>query len=67
MDVIHAIANTFQATTFDVIFVIITVLLIFFAYYFLPLRRVYEIAFGAVVGLGVYILLSVLLLGNVPL
>jgi hypothetical protein len=37
------------------------------SYYFLTFHQVMEAAFGAMVGLGVYVLLSVLLLGNSPL
>ena len=36
-------------------------------YYFIPINKVFEAAFGATLGIGIYILLSVLLLGNPPL
>ncbi len=34
------------------------------SYYFISLHTLYEIAFGAIVGLGVYVLLAVLLIAN---
>lgn len=64
MQLIIALANTFRVTPFDVFFFIIAFLVVFFLYYFVPLRRLYEIGFGAIVGFGIYILLSVLLLEN---
>lgn len=36
-------------------------------YYFVTLHRIFEAAFGAIVGMGIYILLMVLLVGNPPL
>lgn len=64
MKLITAIANSFGVTPFDVIFFLLAFVGIFVLYYFVPLRRLYEVAFGAIVGLGIYVLLSVLLLEN---
>ena len=36
-------------------------------YYFVTLHRIFEAAFGAIIGMGIYILLVVLLIGNPPL
>ena len=67
MQLIIALANTFRATPFDVFFFLCAFLAVFLLYYFVPLRRLFEVGFGAIVGLGVYVLLSVLLLKNVDL
>ena len=67
MQLIHAFANTFQVTPFDVILFLLFLVCIMVAYYFSPLRTLYEIAFGAMVGLGIYVLLSILLIGNAPM
>lgn len=67
MKLLSAIANSFNVTPFDVIFSILAFAFIFVLYYFIPLRRLYEVAFGAIVGLGIYIMLSVLLLENMPM
>ena len=67
MKLIFAIANSFSVTPFDVMFGLLTFVGIFVLYYFIPLRRLYEVAFGAIVGLGIYIMLSVLLLENTPM
>ncbi len=67
MQLIIALANTFRATPFDVFFFLGAFLVVFLLYYFVPLRRLFEVGFGAIVGLGVYILLSVLLLKNADL
>lgn len=64
MNLIVAIANSFSVTPFDVMFFLLVFAGVFALYYFIPLRRLYEVAFGWVVGLGVYILLYVLLLEN---
>ena len=67
MQLIIALANTFRATPFDVFFFLGAFLTVFLLYYFVPLRRLFEVGFGAIVGLGVYVLLSVLLLKNADL
>lgn len=67
MEFLDALAQTFSVTRFDAGLAILILLLAMLAYYFLSLHQVFEAAFGAMVGLGIYILLSVLLLGNAPL
>ena len=67
MQLIIALANTFRVTPFDVFFFLGAFFGVFLLYYFVPLRRLFEVGFGAIVGLGVYILLSVLLLKNTDL
>lgn len=67
MKLIDALAQTFQVTVFDIWFHIGAFIVVFALYYFVSLRRIYEIAFGAIVGIGVYIALSVLLIANAPL
>ncbi len=64
MEFIQALADTFQVTPFDVMLALCILFVSIIFYYFLTLHNVFEAAFGAIVGLGVYILLSVLLLGN---
>ncbi len=64
MPFLQALAETFQVTEFDILFFVLLLLFVVVAYYFLSLHRIYEAAFGALVGLGIYILLSVLLIGN---
>lgn len=64
MGPLASIAATFQVTEFDVgllgLFAFGTLVL----YYYISLHRIFEAAFGAIIGLGIYVLLSVLLLGN---
>jgi hypothetical protein len=67
MSLIIALANTFQVTEFDVLFGLFVLITGVIAYYYITLHSLFEIGFGAIVGLWVYILLSVLLLGNAPL
>lgn len=64
MSIINALAETFAITQFDVMYLGGMLLLLLLSYYFISLHRIYEAAFGAMVGLGIYILLHVLLLGN---
>lgn len=64
MKLINALATAFQATPFDVFYFFIASVVVFLLFYFIPLRKVYEVAFGAIVGLGIYVLLRVLLLEN---
>ena len=67
MGIFSAFAQTFQVTEFDVLFFLVILFMTLLMYYFWTLHTLYEIAFGAIVGLGIYILLSVLLLGNGPM
>jgi hypothetical protein len=67
MSLIIALANTFQVTEFDVLFALIILITGAISYYYITLHSLFEVAFWAIVGLGIYILLSVLLLGNAPI
>lgn len=67
MGLVSAFAQTFQVTEFDIMFFFAIFFGTLIMYYFWTLHTLYEIAFGAIVGLGIYILLSVLLLGNGPM
>ncbi len=67
MEIFSAFAQTFQVTEFDILFFLVIFFATLIMYYFWTLHTLYEIAFGAVVGLGIYVLLSVLLLGNGPM
>lgn len=67
MEFLDALAQTFSVTRFDAGLALIVLLLAVLAYYFLSLHQIFEAAFGAMVWLGIYILLSVLLLGNGPI
>jgi hypothetical protein len=64
MTFITSLAATFQVTEFDILFFGILGILSVISYYFLSLHQVFESAFGGMVGLGIYVLLSVLLIGN---
>jgi len=64
MEFLDALAQTFSVTRFDAGIGLVILILAGLAYYFLTLHQIFEAAFGAMVGLGIYILLSVLLLGN---
>jgi hypothetical protein len=64
MSFILALAETFQVTEFDVLFFMGIFLVSAIMYHYLTLHNIFEAAFGAIVGLSIYILLSVLLLGN---
>jgi hypothetical protein len=64
MEFISSLALTFAVTEIDVIFVLGALFITMVFYYFVSLHSVFEAAFGAIVGLGIYVLLSVLLLGN---
>lgn len=64
MKFINSLAAAFQATPFDVLYYLVAIVTVFALFYFVPLRKVYEVAFGAVVGLGIYILLRALLFEN---
>ena len=64
MQFIISLANAFKVTPFDIIFFLLAFAGVFSLFYFVSLRKIYEVAFGLVVGLGVYVLLKVLLLGN---
>lgn len=67
MGLVAAFAQTFQVSEFDIIFFGFSFFATLIMYYYWTLHTLYEIAFGAIVGLGIYILLSVLLLGNGPM
>lgn len=67
MNLINALAQTFSVTVFDVAFFLALMAFVLGMYYFTPLRTLYEVAFWWLVWLGVYVLLSVLLVGNDPL
>ncbi len=64
MEFLDAIAQTFAITRFDAGIWLCILILAWIAYYFLTLHQVFEAAFWAMVWLGIYVLLSVLLLGN---
>lgn len=64
---IESLAQTFAVTPFDVMIVGAMLIATLVCYYFAPLNKIFEAAFGATLGIGIYLLLSVLLLGNAPL
>jgi hypothetical protein len=64
MPFLDALAQTFQVTPFDAGLLVFALLAILLLYYFVSLHQIFEAAFGAIIGLGIYILLSVILLGN---
>lgn len=67
MPILTALAMTFQVTEFDILILWGILFAIMILYYFVTLHRIFEAAFGAIVGMGIYILLMVLLVGNPPL
>lgn len=67
MGILTSLAATFGVTEFDIAIMGIIVLASMVLYYFISLHRIFEAAFGAIIGLGIYVLLSVLLIGNPPL
>ncbi len=67
MELFAAFAQTFQVTEFDIAYFLLIFFMTLVMYYFWSLHTLYEIAFGGIVGLGIYFLLSVLLLGNGPM
>ena len=67
MSFITSLAATFQVTEFDVLFFMGIFIISAIFYNYLTLHNIFEAAFWAIVGLGIYILLSVLLLGNTSL
>jgi hypothetical protein len=64
MGPLASIAATFSVTEFDVVIIGSMFVVTLVLYYFISLHRIFEAAFGAIIGLGIYVLLSVLLLGN---
>ena len=64
MPLLSALATTFQVTEFDVLILWIMLIGVMVLYYFITLHRIFEAAFGAIIGMGIYILLVVLLIGN---
>ncbi len=67
MPILTALAMTFQVTEFDILLMGLFLVWIILLYYFVTLHRIFEAAFWAIVGMGIYILLMVLLVGNPPL
>lgn len=67
MPLLSALAMTFQVTEFDVLVMGLILIGVIVLYYFVTLHRIFEAAFGAIIGMGIYILLVVLLIGNPPL
>ncbi len=67
MGILSSLAATFWVTEFDVAIIGFIILASMVLYYFISLHRIFEAAFGAIIGLGIYVLLSVLLIGNPPL
>jgi hypothetical protein len=67
MGLVSAFAQTFQVTEFDILFFFGMFSATLIMYFYWSLHTLYEIAFWAIVGLGIYILLSVLLLPNWPM
>lgn len=64
MQIINSLANAFRVSPFDIVFFFLMFVGIFALYYFISLRKIYSVAFGAIVGIGIFILLKVLLLSN---
>ncbi len=64
MPFLAALAETFQVTQFDIAFLWWILLVTFILYYFVSLHQIFEAAFGGIIGLGIYVLLSVILIGN---
>jgi hypothetical protein len=64
---VQALADTFQVTEFDALLWLAILIATGILYYFVTLHSIFEAAFGAIIGLGIYVLLSVLLLGNEPM
>lgn len=67
MPLLTALATTFQVTEFDILIFGLMLIGVIALYYFVTLHRIFEAAFGAIIGMGIYILLMVLLIGNQPL
>ncbi len=64
MPFLAVLAETFQVTQFDIALLWGIFLGTFILYYFVSLHQIFEAAFGSIIGLGIYILLSVILIGN---
>ena len=64
MPLLTALAMTFQVTEFDILVLGGIFLAVILLYYFVTLHLIFEAAFGAIVGMGIYLLLMVLLIGN---
>ena len=64
MPFLDSLAQTFQVTPFDVVIIGGILIASMVLYYFISLHRLFEAAFGAIIGLGIYVLLSVVLIGN---
>ena len=64
MPFLDVLAQTFQVTQFDVLIVWLMGIWVFILYYFVSLHIIFEAAFVAIICLGIYVMLSVILLGN---
>jgi hypothetical protein len=67
MEILSSLATSFGVTELDILILGIIIIGSMILYYFISLHRIFEAAFGAIIGLGIYVLLSVLLIGNPPL
>jgi hypothetical protein len=64
MEILSSLATSFSVTELDIVILGIIIIGSMILYYFISLHRIFEAAFGAIIGLGIYVLLSVLLIGN---
>lgn len=64
MEMLSSLAASFSVTELDIVIFGIIIVSSMILYYFISLHRIFEAAFGAIIGLGIYVLLSVLLIGN---
>jgi hypothetical protein len=64
MEILSSLAASFSVTELDIVIFGIIIVSSMVLYYFISLHRIFEAAFGAIIGLGIYVLLSVLLIGN---
>jgi hypothetical protein len=64
MEILSSLATSFGVTELDIVILGIIIIGSMILYYFISLHRIFEAAFGAIIGLGIYVLLSVLLIGN---
>jgi hypothetical protein len=64
MEILSSLATSFSVTELDIVILGIIIIGSMVLYYFISLHRIFEAAFGAIIGLGIYVLLSVLLIGN---
>jgi hypothetical protein len=64
MPIFASLAETLQVTQFDIGIFFMMLIATLVLYYFISLHRIFEAAFGAIIWLGIYVLLSILLIGN---